>query len=84
MQGRCRVWPRLSEFSGVVLSCFTISSSTVFTDVSLIKPEDSFNPFFKAILYLVSGARERAQELCESRGGRPGLPVSRFGLAVRR
>ena len=34
------VWPRLSEFSGVVLSCFTLSLSTGFTDVSLMKPED--------------------------------------------
>ena len=31
----------LSEFSGVVQSCCTLSRSTMFTDVSLIKPEDS-------------------------------------------
>ena len=45
--------PWLSEFSGVVLSCFTLSRSTIFTDVSLEKPEDSF----KAILYSVSWVR---------------------------
>ena len=39
-----------SEFSGVVLRCFTASSSTIFMDVSLIKPEASFNPFFNAVL----------------------------------
>ena len=45
MQERCRVWRWLNEFSGVVLSCFSL---TGFADVSLIKPEDSFNPLFKA------------------------------------
>ena len=38
VKGRCHVWHWLSEFSGVVLSCFTISFSTIFTDVTLIKP----------------------------------------------
>ena len=35
------VWPWLSEFSGVVLNCFTLSNSTIFTDGSLINPEDN-------------------------------------------
>ena len=30
-------------------SCFTLYSSTIFTDVALIKPEDSFNPLLKAV-----------------------------------
>ena len=34
-QGRFRVWPWLSEFSGGILSCFTLSSSAVCTDGSL-------------------------------------------------
>ena len=46
-----RVGPSLSEFSGVVPSCFMLSLSTVFTEVSLIKREDSFDPLFKAVLY---------------------------------
>ena len=51
MQGRCHVWPRLGEFSGVVLHSFTLCRSSGFTDVSLIKPENSFNQLFKVILY---------------------------------
>ena len=43
----------LSEFSGVALSCFTLSRWIIFPDVSLIKPEDSFNPLFKAVQFLV-------------------------------
>ena len=44
MHGRCHVWPWSSEYSGVVLSCFTLSRLTIFTDVSLLvpEPEDSF------------------------------------------
>ena len=37
----CHVSPWLSEFSGVVLNCFTLSNSTIFTDGSLINPEDN-------------------------------------------
>ena len=33
----------LSEYSGVVLSSFSPSRSTAFTDASLLKPEDSFS-----------------------------------------
>ena len=45
------IWPWLSEFSGVVLTCLTLSGAIIFTDVSLIQLEDSFNPLFKAGLY---------------------------------
>ena len=54
MQRRYHVWHRLSEFSGDLLNCFTLSNLTTFTDVSLVKPEHSFNQLFKAILYSVS------------------------------
>jgi len=33
MRGRCHVWPRLNEFSGVVVSSVTLSRSTDSTDV---------------------------------------------------
>lgn len=39
----------LTEFSGVVFNWFTLSRFTVFTEVSVIKPEDSPLPVFKAI-----------------------------------
>ena len=45
------IWPWLSEFSGVVLNCLTLSGAIIFTDVSLIQLEDSFNPLFKTGLY---------------------------------
>ena len=38
----------LTEVSSVVLGCITLSHSTIFTDVSLVKPEDSLNPLVKA------------------------------------
>ena len=47
---RYLVWLWLSEFSSVVLSCFTHSRSTGFTDVSPTKPENSVNPLFKATI----------------------------------
>lgn len=34
-----------------MLDDFTFSHFTIFADVSLIKPKDSFNPLFRAILY---------------------------------
>ena len=34
--GRCHVLPRLTEFSSVVLRCFTLSHHTIFMEVSLI------------------------------------------------
>ena len=48
-----------SKCSGVVLSCFTPSRSTIFTAVSEstllhLIPEDSFSPLFKASLWSVS------------------------------
>ena len=48
-QGHCHISPWLSEFSGVVQTCYTVSSPAIFLDVSLIIPEDSFNPLFKAV-----------------------------------
>ena len=48
---RSQVWLWLIEFSSVALDCLTLSRVTVFfPDGSHIKPEDSFNPLFKAIL----------------------------------
>ena len=44
----------LIEFCHVALSCFTLSRLTTFPDVLLIKPEDSFSPLFKVVLYSVS------------------------------
>ena len=47
MHGRCHAWPWLSEFSSIVLSCFTLSRSTIFTDdtnkrtVRLVSPHCS-------------------------------------------
>jgi len=38
-----------TEFSGVVLSSFTLSRSNIFTDALLIKPEVMVNPLFKVI-----------------------------------
>ena len=36
--------------SGLALSCFKLSSSAIFTDVSHVKPEGSFNPLFNPLL----------------------------------
>ena len=47
----------LSELSGVVLSCFTISSSAVFTDVSLIRLQVSFSPCDGKSLFSVLGQK---------------------------
>ena len=58
VNGRCHVWPWLCEFSGVALGCFTLSCLTISPDVSLIEPEFSFNPLFKAIYYSVSSVRK--------------------------
>ena len=55
---RWHVWPWLSEFSGVAVSCFTLSRSTIFAYISLIKLVGSFKPLFKAILCSVSGVRK--------------------------
>ena len=45
------ICPWLSEFSGVVLTCLTLSGAIIFTDVSLIQLEDWLNPLFKTGLY---------------------------------
>lgn len=39
-------------FSGVVLTCFTLSPSAVFTDVSLIKLENLFEAVFYSLAYV--------------------------------
>ena len=51
VHGRCHVWPWLIQFSGVKMSCFTLSRSTTFTEISPIQQEDSPIPLFEAILY---------------------------------
>ena len=48
----------LNELGGVVLRCFTHSHSTIFTDASFTKPDDSFKSLFKTISYSVSWARK--------------------------
>ena len=48
------------------MSCFTLSRFTIFPDVLFVKPEDSLNPLFKAILYSVSWIRK----LVNSKGER--------------
>jgi len=60
MQRHCHAWPWLSELSSVIQSRFTLSLSRVFTVASLVKPEDTFNPSFKAILYSASWVRKVA------------------------
>ena len=55
------VKPWLTEFSGVLRSCFTLSRCTVFPDVSLIKPEVSINPVFSTVLYSMSWVRKLEQ-----------------------
>ena len=40
MQGHRHVWPWLTEFSSIVLSCFTFSPLSIFPDALLIKLED--------------------------------------------
>ena len=54
MHGRCHVWPRLIEFSGVVLTCFMLSGLDIFTEVSPLNLEDSPKPLFEAIFHLMS------------------------------
>ena len=54
MLRRGQVLSCMNEFSGVVLSCFTHSRQTSWTEVLLIQPEDPFIPFFKATVYMKS------------------------------
>ena len=42
------------KFSGAVLRCFTLSRSTISTEVSPIRPEDLPVPPFEAILHATS------------------------------
>ena len=56
------VVPWLIERSRVALGCFTLFRLVILPDVSLLKPEDSFNQLFKAIFYSVSYMRH---ETCE-------------------
>ena len=52
-------WPVEGIKHGVnVSSCFNLSRSTIFSDVWLIKPEGSYNPLFKAVLYSMSWGRK--------------------------
>ena len=55
--GAAIFWYWLAEYSGVVLSCFTLSRSTIFAEISLINPEDVPIQWFKAVLYSVSRVR---------------------------
>ena len=65
--------------SGLALSCFKLSSSAIFTDVSHVKPEGSFNPLFnplfnqlfKAVLYSVLWGRELVSMTSWKKGGAP-------------
>ena len=50
-QGRCYVWLCLTEFSGLLLSCFTLSRSTIFMDALLRKLKD-FQPIVHGNSYL--------------------------------
>ena len=52
LYGSCDVRPWLSEFSGVVLSRFTLSRSTIFTDVSLIKSGRLIEPIVAGHFFL--------------------------------
>ena len=58
---RC-VWHGLTEFSGVALSCFTLSSNTIFPDASLAKLEDSFNHCSRQFLILFSVMGQETRE----------------------
>ena len=51
MPGCCHVWLWFIEFTGVVQSRFTLSRQTIFTKISPITSEGSFNPLLTVILY---------------------------------
>ena len=58
----------LTEFCGVVLSCFTLSRASIsVSDASLTKPEDSLNPLLEAVIYFVSWVRKLANNEHTSR-----------------
>ena len=58
MHGRCHAGSWLIEFSGVAPSCFTFLVWPFKKKKKKVKPEDMFNPLFKAILYSVSWVRK--------------------------
>ena len=72
MHVRRHGWPWLSEFCRFVLTRFTPCRSTIFTDLSLIKPEEPFNlnPLLRAVLYRVSRVREFVNGAAELRFAR--------------
>ena len=60
MHGCCYVWPCLTEFSGVVLNCFTLPRWTIFTEVLHIEVEDS--PIVYSMFYEEIWIQERRTE----------------------
>ena len=72
MHGRCQGLLWLSEFSDVVLSCFTLSHYTIFTEISPLQPEESLIPLFKAIVYSRSWIRKLVDRLLISFLFQPG------------
>ena len=58
--------PRFTEFSGAVLSCFTLSRQTFFlTEVSRIQPEDPPIPLFQATVFSRSWVTETCHSLVD-------------------
>ena len=51
-------WLWLTEFSGISLTCFTLSRLTIFTNVSPLKPEISLDPLLTAIFVFSAKGRE--------------------------
>lgn len=72
---RCYVWPWLVEYNDVVMSCFMLSRSTSFAEVSPIKPEDSPTLLFKEILHSVSWDRKIVNSHAYIRKRRTGLQI---------
>ena len=61
------VLPWLTEFSGVVLSCFTLSRQTSLTEVPSMQPEDSPIPLFEAIVHSRSWSWKLVNRCCKAR-----------------
>ena len=51
-------WLWLTEFSGISLTCFTLSRLALFTNVSPLKPENSLAPLLTAIFVFSAKGRE--------------------------
>ena len=64
MHAHCPVYFLSAEFSSVVLTCLALSRSTVSTEVSRIKPEDSPIPLFQANLFSMSWLKKKKKS-CE-------------------